>query len=448
MQPPRSNRPPPTIHVSLALALLVSAACTEAERGAADTTFTTDAAAETHAGDVPSETSDTLAPDAPEVIDPADVVPDSLATDSADLDADAHGDSDASADDWGAPGPYHVGYRAGSITYDANDGSGPRTLRLAIWYPTRATSGDPVLYLDVLPAPGVLGGAPPADDLASRPLVVFSHGNTSLAEQSAFLTAWLPTHGYVVAAPDHTGNTFGASFDVAVFHWRPADVSAVIDHMQSLPEGDLLAPLVGDDIAVVGHSFGGYTALTIGGAAWAVDAILTFCQTGAIPLGGCAALEAHTDLYRAGFLDARVDALVPMTPGATRVFGQSGTAAITLPTLLMTGARDKTTTNDAEGDPTWAQLATHAHNVRLDFATAGHFTFSDACSFPVDIGAGDGCGDGFIAPAAAHRAINAYTLAFLRVHLEGDARDAALLDGSVAIEPDVTLSRGATVALP
>ena len=47
-------------------------------------------------------------------------------------------------------------------------------------------------------------------------------------------------------------------------------------------------------------------------------------------------------VYRAGFLDARVDALIPMAPGAVVVFGQGG-ADIALPPLLITAARDATT---------------------------------------------------------------------------------------------------------
>ncbi len=346
-------------------------------------------------------------------------------------------DGDDEPDEPGARGPYAVGYRSDEVRYDPGDGSGERTLRVVYWYPTEATTGADVNYLGILPA-AVLGDAAPAE-LGPRPVVVFSHGNSAFAEQSFFFTELLASHGYVVAAMDHTGNTFADSADIRVFHWRPKDVSAVIDHLEA--PAHPLAALVSEHIAVAGHSFGGYTTMAAGGARWDVDGILAYCVTEEIPLDGCAAIEADQVIYRAGFLDARVDALIPMAPGAVFVFGQ-GVADIALPTLLITAARDATTPNADDGDPAWAQLAIGADNRRIDFANGGHFTFSDACALPLGIGENDGCGGDFITSEAAHRVVNAYALAFLRRHLEGDERDAGLLDGDVSIEPDVTLSLG------
>lgn len=376
---------------------------------------------------------------------PADVVADTAGEDGA---GDTAAPADTAGGDplatWSAPGPYHVGYRADSITYATNDGSGDRTLRAAIWYPTRDTTGDDVMYAGLLAADGVLGDAAPVADEGPLPVVVFSHGNSGFAEQSWFLTEHLATLGYLVIAIDHTGNTAfdGGDVPAEIFHWRPADVSAAIDHLAGLPAGDALAGLVSDRVAVVGHSFGGYTTLAVGGAGFAVDAILAYCQVGTLPAGGCASFQANQALYRAGFLDARADALIPMAPGATLVFGTDGVADVGLPTLLMTAGMDRTTTNAEEGDPTWAQLEETAGNLRVDLATAGHFTFSDACELPLGIGADDGCGDDFVDPDAAHVAIDAYALAFLKLHLLGDTGGVPLLDGTVSIEDDATLTVG------
>lgn len=404
---------------------------------------------------------DAVSPDVADS-DGGDVAPDAIGDDAAGDDAiadstgeevaaDSLGDGgpDASETDalaeWSAPGPYRVGYRSEPFTYEANDGSGERTLRAAIWYPTRATTGDDVLYAGVLAATGVLGGAAPVADAGALPVVVFSHGNSGFAEQSFFLTELLATRGYLVIAIDHTGNT---AFDrggppAAIFHWRPADVSAAIDHLEALPAGDALAGLASDRIAVAGHSFGGYTTLAVGGAGFAVDAVLAFCQVGTLPADACTSFEGNQALYRAGFLDARVDALIPMAPGATQVFGAHGVADVALPTLLMTGGMDRTTTNADEGDPTWAQLAARAGNLRVDLATAGHFTFSDACELPLGIGADDGCGPDNIPWGQAHAIINAYAVAFLARTLRGDDAGAAVLDGSAHLDDDVTVSVGA-----
>lgn len=404
------------------------------------------------AGGSDADTRDTASQgDAPDTSLP-DTAPDSILVDAPDTsDPDAVFDAldpdvgDASDADTGAPrdftarGPYRVGYRSTSFSYAPRDGSAARTLRLVAWYPTLATTGDEVLYAGLLPAPGVLGDAPPAG-LAKVPMVVFSHGNSSFAEQSYFLTEFLATYGFLVLAPDHTNNTFGETVPAEILHWRPDDIRAVIDYAEALPDADPLATLVGGRIAVVGHSFGGYTALAVGGATWAVDLMLALCDSGTVPALDCASLVANEAVYRAGFGDARVSAIVPMTPGALLTFGSGGTEAIAVPALLMTGALDQTTPNETEGDLAWQGLSANPGNLRVDFATAGHYTFSDACSLPISVGEDDGCGPGFIAPEAAHRAINAYVLAFLERELEDATDGFALLTGADEIEPDVTLT--------
>ncbi len=420
----------------LALCLPLFACGDDPAAGSGDTAQTTDA------GDV----SD---PDGADLTDDAAPDPD----DTADSPDSADSADTTTVRDWSAPGPYRVGFRTSSVTYDPTDGSAARTLRLVAWYPTTATTGDAVAYQGILPAPGVLGNAPPAD-IGPRPMLVFSHGNTSFAEQSIFLTEFFASHGYLVVAPDHTGNTFGSGGSVGIFHWRPDDLRGVLDYVEALstetsPTSDPFAPLaamVSDKIVVAGHSFGGYTALAAAGGQWDVDLLLAYCTSNSLPLNGCAAVADNEALYRTGFLDPRVDAIIPMTPGAVLLFGTDGLDAITVPTLLMTAAMDSTTPNSSDGDPAWEGLKKRAHNVRLDFATAGHFTFSDACSLAaigVPVGEADGCGAGFIPPADAQKAINAYALAFAELHLAGDASGQDLLDGTRTIEPDITLSVGA-----
>ncbi len=365
--------------------------------------------------------------------------------DAADPDADP-GAPDAGPVEtvWGERGPFNVGHLETSVTYAPPDGTPERTLRLVVWYPTEAETGAEVFYAGILPAEGVLGGAPPAAQEAPFPVVVFSHGNTAFAEQSHFLTTFLASHGFVVAAPDHTGNTFAASGDppAEIFQWRPLDVGAVLDHLLAAEAPEALAGRLSDAIAVTGHSFGGYSSLAATGGIIDTDLVNGLCENGTLREESCSALRAHEDLYRAGFADPRIDASVPMTPGAVRVFGGTGLTGITVPTMLMTGDLDRTTPDDKDGDPAWTGLERRPDNVRVRFATAGHFTFSNGCDLAADQLAEDGCGARFIPIAQAHRAINAYTLAFLRRHLLGDERDAALLSGETTLEPDITLVHG------
>jgi len=343
----------------------------------------------------------------------------------------------------GEPGPWNVGYRSETITYAPADGSPNRSLRLAYWYPTDATTGEEVLYGGLLPADNVLGDAPMASLESGAPVVVFSHGNSGFAEQSYFLTAFLASHGFVVVAPDHTGNTFAdRNPPPDIFHWRPLDISAVLDHVDVLASPHFLAEALGTGRAVAGHSFGGYTALALTGASWDVDRVFGLCAVEDLPLGACDVLEANETLYRGGFLDARFVASIPMSPGAAVVFGAHGVADVAIPTLLFTGTLDGTTPNATDGDPIWGELATRDQNIRVNFLTGAHFTFSNACELPLDAFSEDGCGERFVDPDEAHTVLNALSLAFLNRHIFGATEGSDLLNGTLLLSGDTEITLG------
>lgn len=182
-------------------------------------------------------------------------------------------------------GAFPVGVR----THDATDDGRARSLPIEVWYPaTDAYRGQDVSdacdHYDLLP------GFPPVTQDAVRgaaarpgryPLVLFSHGFGGHRRQSTFLCTHLASHGYVVAAVDHTGNTVvdvlqqameiqsgAAQPDVAAMlsqfiAARPADVMFMLDRLLcgAIPE---LAPLIDRDrIGMSGHSFGGWTTLMV-----------------------------------------------------------------------------------------------------------------------------------------------------------------------------------------
>jgi predicted dienelactone hydrolase len=77
-----------------------------------------------------------------------------------------------------APGPFAVGARDG-IAIDRTRDSRP--LPFEVWYPESAGAGR-------------------------RPLIAYCHASFGHKRQSAYLSTHLASHGYVVAAADHTGN--------------------------------------------------------------------------------------------------------------------------------------------------------------------------------------------------------------------------------------------------
>lgn len=335
-------------------------------------------------------------------------------------------------------GHYPVGYTTGELTYQA-EGVGERTLRLAYWYPTfdEVGRGNYVVYA----RPEVHADARPAFD-SPLPVLVFSHGSSGLAEQSFFMTEYFASHGFIVVACDHTGNTFtDRGIPPETFQTRPLDISAVLDHVESLPEDHLLHGLFSDQIVMSGHSFGGYTTLATSGADFAVDAFVEECANGGGLVGNfCDFLERPgvEDRFRQGFHDPRVKVSIPQAPFGGPVY-QDGIAAIDIPVLLLTGRVDRTLPPEQDGDPIWEALDGES-DLRVDFHTGGHFTFSNACQLaPGLIGEDDGCGPTNIGFERAFQAINAYSLAFTRLHLLDDDTDIDLLMGERDFGRDIEL---------
>jgi predicted dienelactone hydrolase len=107
------------------------------------------------------------------------------------------------------------------------------------------------------------------------PLVAFSHGYGGHRRQSTFLCTHLASHGYVVAAVDHTGNTVIDILQVVMnvqmggrppapepvlrefIELRPADASFTIDRVLAELDGQIDPERIG----MAGHSFGGWTTL-------------------------------------------------------------------------------------------------------------------------------------------------------------------------------------------
>lgn len=323
-------------------------------------------------------------------------------------------------DELTAPGPWSVGHRDTSVVYADTIGGGERTLHLSIWYPTTATSGSDATYFGgALTAEGVWQDAPAAD--GPFPLVVYSHGHQAYAEASGFLMEHLASHGWVVAAPDHTGNT---TFDgperlTEIYAQRPLDLSAVLDW---LPTSDLALT---DTRVAMGHSFGGYTVLASVGAAYASDALdcpdpdTGFCST--------MRPELRT-VFEAGFTDTRFDAALVMAPGDFGLFGAAGIGAVSVPTLLMTGTEDQPP--GSEVDQLWAALqGESARRVTLD--GAGHQSFTDFADTLEDV---------TMSAEASTRIIDVYGLAWAR-RADGDTTVTPVLDGEREVAPEAALAR-------
>ncbi len=179
-------------------------------------------------------------------------------------------------------GRFPVGVRTFTVVDAQRDG---RTLPVEVWYPAHEAHRGQDLdraSMDVVRVP--IPGGPSTRQLAVRearptaggthPLVVFSHGHAGFRCASTFLTTHLASHGFVVVAPDHVNDTMlevlatpREELGIKTLQSasdRPQDVALLVGAAiaPATALGAFVAPLVDPRrVGVVGHSFGGFTAL-------------------------------------------------------------------------------------------------------------------------------------------------------------------------------------------
>ena len=279
-------------------------------------------------------------------------------------------------------GPYEAGVHDFFFTKDSVVHPGtPRTIRTVVWYPTAAGAGpiDPASNA-VIDAPMETAGAP-------YPVVLFSHGSCGYPRQSIFLTALLASHGFIVVAPAHPGNTLNeypacgtSGAQLESYQERPQDVIFALDSML-LENADPMSAFYGalDEtrIGMSGHSFGGLTTYLV------------------LPL------------------DSRFRVAVALAPALT------GTVAPTVPSLAMLGQVDSVVDNDAIRT---RYGASSAPKHLVEIANAGHFAFSDGC-FP-----GPDCNPPVtLTQPESHEVVQRWVLPFLETYLAGDTGFTAFL---------------------
>ncbi|UCE86319.1 MAG: dienelactone hydrolase family protein [Deltaproteobacteria bacterium] len=334
-----------------------------------------------------------------------------------------------------ALGPWAVGRTTFAITDPARN---DRPLQIDAWYPVDPVdaTAPPSVY-ELIGGIGILSevalDAPPVSSQGPFPMIVFSHGSGGVRFQSFFLTESLASHGFVVVAPDHTGNTaldsiFGTQdpFEVIAVN-RPADVSFLIDTMLA-KNADALDPFRGaidaSRIGVSGHSFGGFTALAVASGFGPVPA------------------------------DSRVRAIVPISP-ASSILSDAALASIEVPAMLLSGTADITTPIDPQTTRPFALLSSQPL-YRVDIVDAGHNSFTETCAIleallgvgiPPEIlgflidAAAEGCAPELIPIDEAHRIAQLYAVAFFQRHVAGAKRYKAFLTRGVARdEPDAEFS--------
>ncbi|NQZ65166.1 alpha/beta fold hydrolase, partial [Crocosphaera sp.] len=186
------------------------------------------------------------------------------------------------------------------------------------------------------------------------PIVIASHGLASSPEHFADYAEHLASYGYVVAIPQHPGSDRqqlqnlkrGLSRQIFLnseFIDRPKDISYVIDELERRNQAAFSGKLDLNKIAVIGHSFGGYTALAVAGATLEFEHLAQECP-GSLNLSlllQCNALNLDPEVY--SLKDERVKAIALTNPLKSAIFGPKGLSRVSIPVYVQAGKYDPAT---------------------------------------------------------------------------------------------------------
>ncbi|AFY40771.1 alpha/beta hydrolase [Nostoc sp. PCC 7107] len=188
----------------------------------------------------------------------------------------------------------------------------------------------------------------------SFPLIVISHGLASDRYALAYLAQHLVSYGFAVAVLEHPGSNaqrFQKYFaglagppQPREFIDRPLDVKFVLDELQRLEtfNPSLKGKLNFQQVGLIGHSFGGYTVLTLAGAKLNFAQLSRDCypnrSLNLSLLLQCQAAELPPTDY--ALQDPRIKAVMAINPINSSVLGESGISQIKVPVMLVTGSQD------------------------------------------------------------------------------------------------------------
>ena len=261
-----------------------------------------------------------------------------------------------------------------------------RTFEAAVWYPSDG-SGNRIVFGQnpVFRGVTVLDGAKIAE--GRRPLVLLSHGMGGTIRSLSWLSAGLAELGAIVISVNHPNSTW-RDFDLAASlqHWtRVQDLERALDW--ALSNDGIESHVDQSRIMAAGFSFGGWTALSMGGLQANHKGFVESCRKLGEALQLCDELLSDAiDLssmdpgpWNASYRDDRVTHVVAIDPGLVWGLNRSDTGElIDEVTLIGLGAGESrllATDFDASG---LLEFLPGVRVIRIRPAT--HFTALPVCS--------------------------------------------------------------------
>jgi predicted dienelactone hydrolase len=220
--------------------------------------------------------------------------------------------------------------------------------------------------------------ADPAPPLRKYPLIVASHGNWGSRFSQGWLALELVQAGYVVLSTSHPGTMADDQTAAGRYRlWeRSRDVSFAIDEVLKSPKW---ATLIDENrIGFVGHSFGGWTGVSLAGARYDPIRQRNYCRNAERKDFYCentlkddiAAVPA-TDAGDS-FRDSRIKAFYIMGSGPGQGFSPDSLKSITVPFVVDTAQFDEPLSNSTN-------LAAQIADAREVQRPVGHFAYVPEC---------------------------------------------------------------------
>jgi predicted dienelactone hydrolase len=185
-------------------------------------------------------------------------------------------------------------------------------------------------------------------------LVIMSHGLGSDRKFLKYLAEHLASYGLTVVSLEHPGSNKssfhnGSMLDASEFRDRPQDVSFILDELAKLnrQNQDLQGKLNTEKVTFIGHSFGGYTGLVLGGGVVKIQELRNFCnQVGLLGRSPadwlqCSAIELNSNHLK--LQDSRIVQIIALNPLVGNLFGQDGLKNINIPVLIVSSSQDAIT---------------------------------------------------------------------------------------------------------
>ncbi|MEO0408882.1 MAG: alpha/beta hydrolase, partial [Cyanobacteria bacterium P01_A01_bin.135] len=186
------------------------------------------------------------------------------------------------------------------------------------------------------------------------PLVVISHGLGAQRSGFAVLAEHIASYGFAVAVPEHVGsnteainqmvagNYFGPT-NASEFIDRPQDITFLLDQLERHNTAALAGRLLLDQVGIIGHSLGGYTALVLATGEINHAKLDEICADQSPTLNLSLILQCQaTELPQptADLQDPRIAAVMALNPIPSALLGQESLSQVDVPVMMVQASQD------------------------------------------------------------------------------------------------------------